>query len=96
MKTAFVYIMTNKNKTTFLGVTNDIKRRVWEHKEKVNRGFTYRYNLTFPVHFERIEGMQEAIMREKQLKNWHRDWKINLIKEENSDMLDLAKDWYEL
>lgn len=97
MKTAFVYIMTNKNKTIFyVGVTNDIKRRVWEHKNKVNKGFTYRYNLTLLVHFERIEGMQEAIMREKQLKNWHRNWKINIIKEENPEMIDLAHNWYEI
>lgn len=96
MKTAFVYIMTNKNKTTFyIGVTNNIERRVWEHKNKVNKGFTYRYNLDLLVYFERIEGIKEAIAREKQLKNWHREWKINLIKEENPEMTDIAINWYE-
>lgn len=96
MKTAFVYIMTNKNKTTFyIGVTNNIKRRVFEHKSKLNKGFTYKYNLDQLVYFERIVGIKKAIMREKQLKNWHREWKINLIKEENPDMIDLAINWYE-
>lgn len=95
MKTAFVYIMTNKNKITFyIGVTNDIKRRVWEHKNKINKDFSYRYNLTMLIHFERIEGIKQAIGREKQLKNWHRDWKINRIKEDNPEMIDLALDWY--
>lgn len=61
---------------------------------KTNKGFTYRYNLTQLVHFERIGGIKIAIQREKQLKNWHREWKINLIKESNPEMVDLAKDWH--
>ncbi len=88
--------MVNKNLTTFyVGVTNNIKRRVYEHKSGKNKGFTQRYNLHWLVYYEIIDGMQNAINREKQLKNWHRDWKINLIKEKNPDMIDIAKDWYE-
>jgi putative endonuclease len=97
MKIAFVYIMTNINNTTFyIGVTNDIKRRVHEHKTNHTKGFTYKYNLHILVHFERIEGVQEAIMREKQLKNWHREWKMKLIEKLNPEMNDLAKEWYDI
>ena len=69
--------------------------RVLEHKTgKGTSTFTSRYNLFDLVHYEIIEGMAECIEREKQLKNWHRDWKINLIKENNPEMVDLAADWY--
>ena len=95
MKKGFVYIMSNKYRTTFyIGVTSDINRRVMEHKSGKGSAFTTKYNLFDLVHYEIIEGMDECIYREKQLKNWHRDWKINLIKEDNPDMLDLAADWY--
>lgn len=96
MRKGFVYIMSNKNRTTFyIGVTNAIKRRVLEHKTGKGSAFTKKYNLVDLVYFEKIEGLEECIQREKQLKNWHRDWKINLIKEDNPEMLDLAADWYE-
>jgi len=95
MRKGYVYIMSNKYRTTFyIGVTSAIKRRVMEHKSGKNSGFTSKYNLFDLVHYEIIEGMAECIAREKQLKNWHRDWKINLIKESNLDMVDLAADWY--
>ena len=95
MRKGFVYIMSNKNRTTFyIGVTNAIKRRVLEHKLGKGSAFTSKYNLFDLVHYEIIEGMAECIRREKQLKNWHRDWKINLIKTNNSEMVDLAADWY--
>lgn len=96
MRKGFVYIMSNKNRTTFyIGVTSDIKRRVLEHKTGVCQGFTKKYNLFDLVYYEIIEGMQESIAREKQLKNWHRDWKINLIKEGNPEMVDLSEGWYD-
>jgi len=96
MRKGFVYIMSNKNRTTFyIGVTDAIKRRVLEHKTGKGSAFTKKYNLVDLVYFEKIEGLQECIQREKQLKNWHRDWKINLIKEDNPEMVDLADDWYE-
>lgn len=96
MRKGFVYIMSNKNRTTFyIGVTNAIKRRVLEHKTGKGSVFTKKYNLVDLIHYEIIEGMDECIQREKQLKNWHRDWKVNLIKADNPEMVDLATDWYE-
>jgi len=96
MRKGYVYIMSNKYRTTFyIGVTSAIKRRVLEHKTgKGTSAFTSRYNLFDLLYYEIIEGMAESIEREKQLKNWHRDWKINLIKESNPEMVDLAADWY--
>ena len=95
MRKGFVYIMSNKNRTTFyIGVTNAIKRRVLEHKTGKGSAFCKKYNLVDLVYFEIIEGIEESIQREKQLKNWHRDWKIDLIKEDNPEMVDLAADWY--
>ena len=86
--------MANQNLTTFyVGVTNDIKRRVFEHKNNKASSFTNRYNLHWLLYFEEVEGMLNAIQREKQLKNWHRQWKINLVKENNPGMIDLAKEW---
>ena len=96
MRKGFVYIMSNKNRTTFyIGITSDIKRRVLEHKSGKGSVFTHKYNLFDLVYYGIIEGMLESIAREKQLKNWHRDWKINLIKEGNPTMADLAEGWYE-
>jgi putative endonuclease len=94
MKKGYVYIMSNKNRTTlYIGVTNDIKRRVYEHKEGIGSVFTSRYNLTELLYFEEIAGMKNAIRREKHLKRWHKEWKWNLIKEHNPRLKDLSKDW---
>lgn len=80
-KQYYVYILTNYNETTFyIGVTNDIKRRMYEHKNKLLDGFSNNYNLNKLVYVETTESIEDAIKREKQLKRWHRDWKINLIK----------------
>ena len=95
MKQGFVYIMSNKNRTTiYIGVTNDLERRVLEHKSGHGSVFTDKYNLHDLLYFEQISGFQNAIDREKQLKNWHKDWKWNLIKEDNPELKDLAKDWF--
>ncbi len=92
-KIGFVYIVSNKNRTTFyIGVTNNIVRRVGEHKGGKS-DFSKRYNLFELMYYEKITGIGKAISREKQLKNWHRDWKINLIKEMNPEMKDLSEDW---
>ena len=92
MKTGYVYIMSNKNRTTFyIGVTNDIARRVAEHKEGSGSKFTAKYKLHDLVYFEVIYDIEQAIRREKQLKNWHREWKLNLIKELNPEMKDLSE-----
>jgi putative endonuclease len=92
MKTGYVYIMSNKNRTTFyIGVTNDIARRVAEHKEGSGSKFTAKYKLHDLVYYEVIYDIEQAIRREKQLKNWHREWKLNLIKELNPEMKDLSE-----
>lgn len=97
MITYFVYILSNKNNTVlYTGFTDDIVRRVDEHKRKeVSKSFTSRYNCDKLVYFENFESTQEAILREKQLKRYRRKWKENLINEENSEWKDLAKDWYD-
>ena len=95
MKEGFVYIISNKNRTTlYIGVTSDLRRRIKEHKMGKGSIFSSKYNLTDLLYFESIIGMQNAIDREKQLKRWHKDWKWNLIKEGNPDLNDLAVNWY--
>jgi putative endonuclease len=89
-----VYIMTNYSETSlYIGVTSNLPKRVWEHKNKVVEGFTEKYNVDKLVYFETTDSIESAIKREKQLKNWHREWKINLIKEMNPDFRDLSLDW---
>ena len=91
----FVYIVSNKGRTTlYIGVTSNLERRILQHKSGCGSVFTSRYHLTDLMYFEAIPGMQNAIDREKQLKNWHKAWKWNLIKSENPDLLDLAADWF--
>ncbi|GAB5487861.1 MAG: GIY-YIG nuclease family protein [Parasphingorhabdus sp.] len=88
-----IYIMTNRPKgLPYIGVTSNLLKRVYEHREGVADGFTSRYDLHRLVHFEQYATMRTAIVREKQLKNWHRDWKVNLIEEANPDWRDLAED----
>ena len=90
----YVYILTNYNETTFyIGVTGNLQKRIWEHKNKVVEGFTKKYNVDRLVYYELTEDVESAINREKQLKRWHRQWKINLIKEMNPDFKDLSLDW---
>jgi len=82
--------MTNNSKTLYIGVTDDLMRRVYEHKNKLIEGFTKKYNLTKLVYFETFTRIEDAIRREKQLKNWHRQWKINLIESLNKEWKDLS------
>ena len=82
----YVYILTNKsNKVLYIGVTNDLERRMYEHKNKMVDGFTKKYNLNKLVYFEGTTDVRSALEREKQLQNWHRSWKINLVNEFNSE-----------
>lgn len=93
MKHYFVYILTNKsNKVLYIGVTNNLECRMYEHKNKLVKGFTEKYNLTKLVYYEVTSDIISAIKREKQLKNWHIDWKIKLINDFNPEWKDLSID----
>jgi putative endonuclease len=90
MKSYFVYILASKrNGTLYIGVTNDLIKRVWQHKNNFVDGFTKQYNVHLLVYFEETSEILSAIAREKQLKNWHRQWKINLIAQRNPEWKDL-------
>ena len=85
--------MTNKYNTVFyIGVTNNLCRRIQEHKTKSNKGFTEKYNINKLVYYEITNSIENALNREKQLKNWHSDWKSNLIKTINPNFNDLSSD----
>jgi len=95
MKLGYVYIMSNKYKTTFyIGVTSNLMRRVLEHKKGIGSEFTSKYHLTQLVYQEMVPEFKYAIRREKQLKNWKKAW-IELIKTINPMIFDLAADWYD-
>jgi len=89
-----VYILTNFARTVFYtGVTNNIKRRIWEHKNNEGSLFTAKYKCHYLVFYEEFSDINNAIAREKQLKNWQRKWKIELIQKTNPDLIDLSKEW---
>jgi putative endonuclease len=94
----FVYVMTNgpRHHVLYIGITGNLVRRVFQHKNKLVPGFTSRYNLTHLVHYERFFYPDAAIAREKQLKGWLRRRKIELIESTNPHWYDLAKDWYDV
>jgi putative endonuclease len=94
MSTYFVYIMTNLSKTLYIGVTNNLERRVLEHKNKTIPGFTKKYNITRLVYFETTSDIKTAIAREKQIKGWKRTRKIEIINSINSFWVDLSANWY--
>ncbi len=90
MKTYFVYIITNKpNGTLYIGVTNDLERRIWEHKNKIVKGFSAKYNLDKLIYSEDYSDIKDAISREKHLKGWTRKKKIDLIESVNKEWKDL-------
>ena len=93
MKQFYVYIMTNKSRTLYTGVTNDLERRVYEHKQKRIPGFTAKYNITRLIYFEVTEDVGAAIAREKQIKGWLRTKKIALIESVNPGWADLSVGW---
>ena|SRR5437868_1099842 len=93
MREYYVYILSNTSKKLYVGVTNELERRIYEHKNKLIKGFTEKYNLTKLVYFESTSDVMSAISREKQLKGWLRNKKIALIDKENSEWEDLSLTW---
>ncbi len=90
----YLYILTNKkNGTLYIGVTNNLERRMFEHKNKLVEGFTKQYGLDKLLYFETYQYINDAIKREKNMKKWKREWKINLIEKDNIEWDDLSKDW---
>jgi putative endonuclease len=93
MQSYFVYILASKqNGTLYIGVTGDLIRRIREHKDGLIEGFTKKYHVHRLVYFEQHSHIEQAIEREKQLKKWNRQWKINLIEKENPTWKDLFDD----
>jgi putative endonuclease len=91
----YVYIMTNPARTLYTGVTNNLQRRVHEHKHKLANGFTKKYNLTTLVYHEATDDVHSAIRRKKQIKGWLRSKKVGLIESANPEWRDLADGWYD-
>jgi putative endonuclease len=92
MKYSYVYILSNDNRTVFyIGVTADLSRRLTEHRSGKGSLFCKKYNVTTLVYYELSIDIRSAIAREKQLKNWKREWKIDLIKSKNPEMKDLME-----
>ncbi|MEI7511767.1 MAG: GIY-YIG nuclease family protein [Candidatus Peregrinibacteria bacterium] len=94
----FVYILASgRNGTLYIGVTNNLERRIYEHKTGVFEGFTKKYAVHHLVYYECFGDIREAILREKQMKKWKREWKLNLIEKENPEWNDLydtvSEDW---
>jgi len=89
----YTYILTNKVKTAlYIGVTNDLVRRIYEHKERQKKGFTKKYRVDQLIYYEQYSEITDAIAREKRLKKWNREWKIRLINEFNHQWRDLFDD----
>ena len=90
----YVYLLTNQNNTVlYTGVTNDLQRRLYEHKKGINKGFTSYYNVNKLVYFEQFNDSNEAIKREKQIKGWTRAKKNALVNKENTEWKDLSLEW---
>ena len=87
--------MTNKSRTLYTGVTNNLMRRVHEHKNKLDpKSFTSKYNIQFLVYYESTSSVQVALAREKQIKGWLRAKKIELIETKNPELKDLSEEWF--
>ena len=95
MNEYYVYIMANRSRTLYTGVTNNLERRVYEHKHKLVEGFTKKYNITRLVYYEQTSDIKAAIAREKQIKGWLRSKKVSLIESLNPNWSDLSVEWFE-
>ncbi len=95
-KNYYVYILASKqNGTLYIGVTNNLERRMYQHKNKLIEGFSKKYCVDKLVHFEMTNDIISAIKREKQLKKWNRKWKLELIEKENPKWKDLSEEWFD-
>lgn len=93
MKTGYVYILASKeNGTLYIGVTSDLKKRIWEHRTSAVEGFTSKYKVHTLVYYEQTENIESAIAREKNLKNWQRKWKLELVNRFNPEWKDLYEE----
>jgi putative endonuclease len=92
----FTYIVASRSRTLYIGMTNNLEKRVFQHKWKEHEGFSAQYNCDRLVWFERYQDVQHAIAREKQLKGWRRSKKIALIESANSAWVDLSREWYDV
>ncbi|WP_159021598.1 GIY-YIG nuclease family protein [Formosa sp. L2A11] len=91
MKLSFIYILTNTHRTTlYIGVTANLINRITDHQNGIGSVFTKKYNIKDLLYFEEFSDINQAIAREKQLKNWKREWKINLIKQKNPTLVTLT------
>ena len=95
MKKYYVYIMTNPKGTLYTGMTGNLERRVYEHKQKLVDGFTKKYNVTRLVYYEETRDVQAALAREKEIKKWQRSKKLALIKSLNPKWQDLSEGWFD-
>jgi putative endonuclease len=93
-KIYFVYILGSDRGVLYTGVTNDLERRVWQHKQGQQEGFTSRYKIHRLLHYEEFEYVYDAIEREKQIKCWRREKKLALIREFNETFADLSEGWF--
>ena len=93
MKQYYVYILSNKRGTLYVGMTNNLDRRLYEHKSKTIPSFTSKYNIDRLLYFEAFPNPNDAIIAEKRIKGWKRERKIELIKTMNPTMKDLSEEW---
>ncbi len=91
----YVSILSNKSGNLYVGITNDLQRRMYEHKNKMITGFTSKYNINRLIFFQSFSNPDDAIIAEKRIKGWKRERKIELIKTLNPKMIDLSDDWLE-
>jgi putative endonuclease len=94
-KTYYVYMLANRSGSLYIGVTGDLFKRLWQHRSDHGCAFTSKYKLTKLLWFEETDDVSAALAREKQLKNWRRQWKVDLIDSMNRAWVDLAAGWYE-
>ena len=91
----YVYILANRGKMIYTGVTSDLPRRVFEHRNGTGSKYTSKHGISDLVWFDETNEIESALIKEKQIKNWRRQWKVNLVEKGNLYWDDLARDWYD-